>query len=300
MKNMHQFRGLGLIFISLGILCLIATQTRAASYTSLKPIDLYPLVGDYGSIEVDVVGNELYVANYMQDKYFRIDPFTETLISSFSLGNGLTIDNHGSEYNPTTGLILHANDREGSPLNYDAFFATNTNGVVVKGPYPLSIPNSNDPEGLTVDPKTGRVWVSLESRGGGPTGIFEINPNNGTVIKHIDVGPAWALGFNPISGKLFFADDKGVIKEVAPDGTGLNTVSISSTGEIFGMAFTPTGDLVLLQFGITTPPSRLLIYDSSDDSDNVFTTTAVPEPGILILLGISMASLAGLKRWWKD
>ena len=24
-----------------------------------------------------------------------------------------------------------------------------------------------------------------------------------------------------------------------------------------------------------------------------------PEPGILILLGISMASLAGLKRWWK-
>jgi len=26
----------------------------------------------------------------------------------------------------------------------------------------------------------------------------------------------------------------------------------------------------------------------------------VPEPGILILLGISMASIVGLKRWWKD
>jgi len=28
--------------------------------------------------------------------------------------------------------------------------------------------------------------------------------------------------------------------------------------------------------------------------------TPVPEPGILILLGISMMSVAGLKRWWKD
>ena len=28
--------------------------------------------------------------------------------------------------------------------------------------------------------------------------------------------------------------------------------------------------------------------------------TAVPEPGILILLGISMASIAGLKRWWRQ
>ena len=28
--------------------------------------------------------------------------------------------------------------------------------------------------------------------------------------------------------------------------------------------------------------------------------TAVPEPGILILLGLSMVSIAGLRRWWKD
>jgi len=29
-------------------------------------------------------------------------------------------------------------------------------------------------------------------------------------------------------------------------------------------------------------------------------SVAVPEPGILILLGISMASVVGLRRWWKD
>jgi hypothetical protein len=29
-------------------------------------------------------------------------------------------------------------------------------------------------------------------------------------------------------------------------------------------------------------------------------SASVPEPGILILLGISMASIIGLRRWWKD
>ncbi len=29
-------------------------------------------------------------------------------------------------------------------------------------------------------------------------------------------------------------------------------------------------------------------------------TAAVPEPGILILLGLSMMSVAGLRRWWKE
>ena len=127
----------------------------------------------------------------------------------------------------------------------------------------------------SVDPSTGRVWVSMESSGGGPDGIFEIDPNNGEIISHIPVGAAWALGFNPNSGKLFFADQNGVIKEVAPDGTGLATVFDPGVGVIFGMAFTPTGDLVLLDFasGHIPPPSRLLLYDSSDDADNVFTTS---------------------------
>ena len=30
------------------------------------------------------------------------------------------------------------------------------------------------------------------------------------------------------------------------------------------------------------------------------TSSPVPEPGILILLGISMASIVGLRRWWKE
>jgi len=33
---------------------------------------------------------------------------------------------------------------------------------------------------------------------------------------------------------------------------------------------------------------------------SVRASTAVPEPGILTLLGLSMVSIAGLRRWWKD
>jgi len=116
-------------------------------------------------------------------------------------------------------------------------------------------------------------------------GITEINPNDGTILNQIDLGggAAWALGFNPISRKLFFADGNGAIWEIAPDGTGLAEVFDPGVGPIYGMAFTPTGDLVLLDFAAPSygipAPSRLLLYDSSDDADDVFTTTApTPEP----------------------
>lgn len=283
MKNIH--RGLWLILISMGFLFLAATQTHASSYTLVKIIELNPLVGDDGSIEVDVVGNQLYVANWIQDKYFRIDPITGNLLGSFSLSNGILMDNHGSEYNPTTGRILHVSDDDaGGPLGFDAFFETDTEGVLLRGPYNLfgAGDNSEDPNALTVDPVTGRVWVSAVSS---PGGITEINPTDGTILNQINLGggAAWALGFNPNSRKLFFADHEGVIWEIAPDGTGLAMVFDPGVGPIYGMAFTPTGDLVLLDFAAPSygipPPSRLLLYDSSDDADNVFTTTApAPKP----------------------
>jgi len=279
-----RFKGV-LVIALLALLCVPATQSYAETYSLVKTIDLLPLVGDDGSIEVDVVGNELFVANWIQDKYFIINPITDELIDSFSLGNGILIDNHGSEYDPVRGLLIHASDSRGwhhDPPGYDAFFMTDTSGNLVSGPYKLFGQEiSVNPEGLTVDPLSGRIWVSTVTTN---DGIFEINPNDGTVLNHIDIGgSAWALGFNPNTGKLFFADYYGVIWEIATDGTGLSKVFDPGVGPIFGMAFTPTGDLVILDYGDPNHgiplPSQLLLYDSSYDADNVFTTSApVPEP----------------------
>jgi DNA-binding beta-propeller fold protein YncE len=298
-----RFKGV-LVIAFLALLCIPVTQSFAETFTLVKSIDLSPLVGDDGSIEVDVVGNQLYVANWKQDKYFRIDPITEKLLGSFSLGNGILIDNHGSEYDPTRGLLIHASDSRDwhhDPPGYDAFFMTDTNGNLVSGPYKLFGQEvSKNPEGLTVDPLSGRIWVSTVTTN---DGIFEINPNDGTILNHIDIGgSAWALGFNPNTGKLFFADYYGVIWEIATDGTGLAKVFDPSVGPIFGMAFTPSGDLVLLDFADVNHniplPSELLLYDSSYDADNEFTTSApVPEPATMILLASGLVGLATIKRF---
>ena len=58
--------------------------------------------------------------------------------------------------------------------------------------------------------------------------------------------------------------------------------------------------------GISLNPGVNIIAVALEDHgvltafDMEITGTPVPEPGILILLGISMMSVAGLRRWWKE
>ena len=138
MIDRYFFKSFKLSLVVLGCICFVATQTHATSFSLVKTIDLRPLVGDDDSIEVDVVGDELYVANWRQDIYYQIDPVTEGILDSFSLSEGILLDNHGSEYNPTSGRILHVSDDDaGGSLGFDAFFETDINGVLVNGPYDL-------------------------------------------------------------------------------------------------------------------------------------------------------------------
>ncbi len=58
---------------------------------------------------------------------------------------------------------------------------------MISGPYDLlgAGDNSEDPNGLTVDLFTGRVWVSEISF---PQDILEINSSDGTVLNQIGIG----------------------------------------------------------------------------------------------------------------
>ncbi len=55
-----------------------------------------------------------------------------SVLGSFTLGSGIKIDNHGSEYNPVTGRLLHArDDDDGGYPGFDAYFETDISGGVV-------------------------------------------------------------------------------------------------------------------------------------------------------------------------
>jgi len=61
-------------------------------------------------------------------------------------------------------------------------------------------------------------------------------------------------------------------------------------------------------FTVNSPISANLVFEGSGINPNVgllldnvrITSTPVPEPALMVLLGISMASIVGLKRWWKQ
>ena len=82
------------------------------------------------------------------------------------------------------------------------------------------------------------------------------------------------------------------------------TVSEYNGAPNYGVAVAYTGKNQWAQGGWNGPFDHYGTYVNPDGGKEFtlseYTPTAVPEPGILILLGISMASVAGLRRWWKD
>ena len=112
---------------------------------------------------------------------------------------------------------------------------------------------------------------------------------------------AWTLLWDPTAASGSNAND---ITAIAANGSaisatiyrqtnpGIGTVVGDGFGDSFTIAF--TFPVSYQYFGI-----RSSTLDPGKDPE-INAVAAVPEPGILILLGISMASVVGLKRWWKE
>jgi len=64
----------------------------------------------------------------------------------------------------------------------------------------------------------------------------------------------------------------------------------------YDFEFTAQADSSTLRFISETGPTN----DAWGPALDNVRVTSVPEPGILILLGISMMSVAGLRKWWKE
>jgi len=98
----------------------------------------------------------------------------------------------------------------------------------------------------------------------------------------------------------------GEVGFITPYGTGqaigglVNGVDfVSSSTNDF--AITWTGTLQPFEFYYASSSISYSVWVTENfDQFSITAPTDVPEPGILILLGISMFSLVGLKRWWKE
>jgi hypothetical protein len=113
---------------------------------------------------------------------------------------------------------------------------------------------------------------------------------------------AWTLLWDPTAASGSNAND---ITAIAANGAAISATIYRQTnpgigtivGDGFGDSFTIVFTLSesYQYFGI-----RSSTLDPGKDPEINAVAAAVPEPGILILLGISMASIVGLRRWWKE
>ena len=95
-----------------------------------------------------------------------------------------------------------------------------------------------------------------------------------------------------------------------PSDTDIVVVSLGSVyNETFTLPYNYPFTTITRNINIPSSTTGYLIFDHSSGNDwmgplldniKLTQTTAVPEPSLMVLLGISMMSIVGLRRWWKE
>jgi hypothetical protein len=126
-----------------------------------------------------------------------------------------------------------------------------------------------------------------------PYGLISVGIGDGviTVDNSSTLGWTRSSGFNG-----FILTDLTKV----PNFTSFDLVSITGFPPPVGPILSFNSDQLIVNFNANST------NNTGSGLGQVYTfsftagATTVPEPGILILLGISMGSVVGLRRWWKD
>ena len=158
---------------SLPLMLPVQSSAQPVEFTFLKSIDLTSLnIPIPRAFEVDVVGDQLFVASFRNQRYYRLDLATETVLGSFR--PAFRFEDHGSDFDLATDQLLHAIDDDGiSGFLFDSFAETDLNGKLTRGPFDIfdAGDDAEDPGGLAVDPTSGRVWIAIGLVQAGPRDI---------------------------------------------------------------------------------------------------------------------------------
>jgi hypothetical protein len=205
-------------------------------------IDLTAL-GVQSVIELDWVNGELWAADAAANRYVRIDPAIPAALGNVTYP--FPIDDHGSEFDASSGRLLHVIDDDEGFGTFDSYAETNLSGGVQSGPHNLAAP-SEDPQGLAVDPSSGRVWITTWNPQG-QRQIREINRTNGATLQVFGptAGAPLGLAFYPATGTLLYGTTRSAIYEIGANGSGERKLVDLSTdvGEITGMTVADNGDV---------------------------------------------------------
>ena len=223
--------------------------------------------------------------DYPNYQFLKVNPTNGNIESSFTI-EGIQTNHWAFDYDEVNDRLIHIFDNDVAGFSQDTIFETDTNGTITRSGIDLfnDGDDSEDIHGLAYDSNSERLWTT-EFR---TTSIHEIDRDGNKITSYsINFGNAPGIGFNPATGNLYYVDPAtSILHEMTTSGSVTEFNMTVGNSNWWGIDFTPTGDLVISTYNGT---NTLYFFDSNLDTDNLFTTQAIPEPSNLIIFLITIA-----------